>query len=122
MSHLIKAKMKVNSGNLAHFIEAVRCAGGTYHGRGTAQIYSQTRTGELFSLPGWNYKLCVTDDGELVYDNYQGNWGNQSTLDKVIQDCVRKTITAAARKHGFKETKTAQDEDGRLVVTLACYE
>src|SRR4051794_760666 len=53
---------------------------------GTARLFEGEASGLLVRLPGWLYPVvCDTATGSLRFDNYQGRWGDQQQLDRLVQ-------------------------------------
>jgi hypothetical protein len=53
---------------------------------GTAQLFSGQATGLVVRLPGWVYPVAFdTTRGQVHFDNYNGGWGDQAQLDRVLQ-------------------------------------
>ncbi len=53
---------------------------------GTTKLFSDEVTGLIVQLPGWTYPAVIdTLSGEIRYDNYGGQWGDQQHLHKFIQ-------------------------------------
>lgn len=70
--------------------------------RGTAQLFSGEATGLLVQLPGWRYPVVVdTGSGELRYDNYEGQWGEKTRLDRWLQAYAVEMARLEARKNGY---------------------
>ncbi len=67
---------------------------------GTVRLFSSQATGQVVQLPGWQYAIVVdTADGQIHYDNFNGSWGKQEELDRLIQRyAVEKTLIEARRK------------------------
>src|SRR4051812_38552032 len=71
----------------------------------TVQLFSDSATGLAVELPGWRYPLvCQTASGALKYDNYNGAWGSQSELDKLMQAYACEKAKIESRRHGHTVT------------------
>jgi hypothetical protein len=66
---------------------------------GTARLYSGEVTGLVVHLPGWT-DPAVNDlqSGEVCYDNFEGRWGNQKELDKLLQAYAVEVCRQKSRK------------------------
>ena len=54
--------------------------------QGTAELFSGEATGLIVKLPGWTYPVVVDAlTGTVRYDNYEGRWGEQQELDRLLQ-------------------------------------
>lgn len=121
MSHIITSEIKVSEQNLRYLRNAVEeDMKGEWMGEGTARLFSETVRGNRFKLPGWKYPVVVTDKGDLQYDNYDGNWGEQEYLDQTLQHFVRRTILASAKKQGYRQMSQKMNAKGQMEVVLTC--
>jgi hypothetical protein len=69
---------------------------------GTHKLFTSTETGLAVQLPGWKYPtVCKLESGELRYDNYNGNWGDQRELDRFLQAYAVEKAKLEARKKGY---------------------
>jgi hypothetical protein len=85
---------------------------------GTTRLFSQEVTGLQVRLRDWLYPLVIhTQTGQLLYDNYNGNWGHPQLLDEFLQAyAVEKTrLEALLRGHTCLEQQLA---DGRVKLTI----
>ncbi len=85
---------------------------------GTARLFSSQVTGQIVRLPGWQYAIVVdTADGKIHYDNFNGAWGKQEELDRLVQRyAVEKTLIEARRKgHSVLEQPLS---DGSVKLTI----
>lgn len=80
---------------------AVRAIGGNVLGMGTHRLFSESKTGFGFTLPGWNYPIVCEANGSLAFDNYNNRWGNQSDLDRLKGEYVIATAEQAAISQGW---------------------
>ena len=67
---------------------------------GMARLFSGQATGWIVRLPGWRFPVVAdARSGQLSYDNYNGAWGRQGELDRLMQAyAVEKTRLEARRK------------------------
>ena len=70
-------------------------------------------TGTAVYLPNWRYPVVVAEDGEAVFDNYNGSWGKQEYLDGFKQIYGVETAKKQARIKGYS-CREVQLEDGRI--------
>ena len=74
--------------------------------------------GLAVSLPDWYYPaVCDTVSGQVHYDNYNGEWGDQKELDKFLQAYAVEKCRIEARKKGHLVTES-QLADGSIKVTI----
>jgi len=67
----------------------------------TVQLFSTQATGYAVRLPGWHYPVvCDLAVGRVAYDNFQGRWGAQLDLDRLIQSYAVEKATLEARRQG----------------------
>jgi hypothetical protein len=53
---------------------------------GKTSLYGGNVEGLLIQLPNWTYPICCNlETGEIQYDNFKGNWGEQIFLDQFLQ-------------------------------------
>src|SRR5262245_44129074 len=84
MSHIVSINCKVR--DPVAVAAACQRLGLSAPVQGTARLYSGEATGLLVQLPGWQYPVVIdTGTGELRYDNYNGRWGDQQHLDRLVQ-------------------------------------
>ena len=86
--------------------------------QGTATLFSGQATGLIVQLPGWTYPVvCDTATGEIKYDNFNGHWGDQRELDKLLQAyaCEKAKIEARRKGHSVTEQQLA---DGSIKLTV----
>ena len=99
LSHIVTIKTEVRDA------EAVKAAckrlGLEEPVQGTAKLFEGEATGMLFKLPGWLYPAVVdVNSGQVRYDNYEGQWGDQRHLDAFLQSYAICKATIEARKRG----------------------
>jgi hypothetical protein len=69
-------------------------------------------------LPGWHYPVVVdTGSGEVRFDNYNGAWGSQSELDKLLQAYAVEKTRVEARRQGHTLTEQRLT-DGSIKLTI----
>src|SRR5688572_18303551 len=68
---------------------------------GTFRLYSGSAVGLGVNLPGWRYPVvCDTATGHLRYDNYGGQWGAQSRLNRLLQAYAVEKARIEAHRRG----------------------
>jgi len=84
----------------------------------TVRLFNATATGLCVQLPAWNYPLvCNLQTGQVQYDNYGGNWGEQKHLNSFLQAYSVEKARIEARKKGHRVSE-AKLEDGSIRVTV----
>jgi hypothetical protein len=116
MSHIVTVRTQVR--DPAALASACRRLGLKAPVRGTARLYTAEATGQIVELPGWTYPVVIdTDAGQISYDNYNGAWGDQALLGRLLQAYAAEKTRIEARKTG--QTVTEQTlPDGSLRLTL----
>ena len=72
----------------------------------TVRLFSGEATGLTVALPGWRYLVvCDTASGTLRYDNFEGRWGKQIELDRLLQAYAVEKARLEARKRGHTVTE-----------------
>jgi hypothetical protein len=86
---------------------------------GTAKLYSSEATGWQVALPKWHYPVvCDTDKGQVMFDNFNGLWGEQAHLDGFLQAYAVEKAKLEARKQGHSVSEQ-QLADGSICVQIA---
>jgi hypothetical protein len=85
---------------------------------GTHELFSGQATGLAVELPDWRYPVvCELTSGQLLYDNYEGRWGDQQHLDSFLQAYAVERARIEARKQGHTVTEQ-QLADGSVKLTI----
>lgn len=116
MSHIVQIKTQIRDP------EAVRAAcrrlGLAEPVQGTTRLFSGEVSGLAVQLPGWRYPaVCQLDTGQVQFDNFQGNWGEQKELDRFLQSYAVERAKIEARRHGHSVTEQ-QLQDGSIKLTI----
>lgn len=117
MSHIVSIKTRVT--DPAALAAACRRLGLAEPVQGTATLFAgQKATGLIVRLPGWHYPAVVeAATGEVKFDTYNGAWGNQSELDKLLQGYAVEKARAEARRVGHTLTEQRLT-DGSIKLTI----
>jgi len=117
MSHVVSIQTKVRDPNAV--AAACQRMGLPTATVGTAHLFSGEATGLLVHLPGWQYPAVIdTRTGNVQFDNFEGNWGDQRHLDKFLQLYAVEKAKLEARKKGFQVSEQAlQDGSIKLQIT-----
>jgi len=86
--------------------------------QGKAKLFSGVAEGILVQLPGWRYPVVIEPlTGTVRFDNYGGQWGAQSQLDRFLQAYAVEKAKLEARKQcrQFSEQHLA---DGSIVIRI----
>ncbi len=86
--------------------------------QGTAQLFSGSATGLIVQFPGWHYPAVIEPaTGEVRYDNFAGNWGDQKELDKLLQAYAVEKSRIECRRSGHTMTEQTL-ADGSIKLTI----
>ena len=87
--------------------------------RQTTRLYSSEVTGLGVPLPGWKYPaVCQLDTGQIQFDNFQGNWGEQQASTGSQAYTVEKAKLEARRKGHTVSEHLLQDGSIRLTIQV----
>ena len=80
--------------------------GAIYCGRDVCRFYDGSEfIGNIIQLQGWQYPICITDEGEIKYDNYEGAWGEQQQLQQFQQMYAIEAAKCAAEEQNYSYTE-----------------
>jgi hypothetical protein len=116
MSHVVTVNTKVR--DPAALTAACTRLGLAAPTQGTARLYSGEATGLVVHLPGWTYPAVIDPQtGDVKYDNFEGRWGNEKELDKLLQAYAVEVCRQEARKKGYQVSET-QLQDGSIKLQI----
>ena len=116
MSHIVEIKTEIRD-EAAVKAACVRLQIPTPEHK-TIRLFNATATGLCVQLPNWSYPVVANlATGQLQYDNYQGNWGEQKHLNSFLQAYAVEKSKIEARKKGHMCSETRL-EDGSIKVTI----
>lgn len=85
---------------------------------GTIELYNGAATGLAVQLSGWRYPaVCDTTTGQIKYDNFGGDWGDQKELDRFLQAYAVEKARIEARRHGHTVFEQPLS-DGSIKLTI----
>lgn len=73
--------------------------------------------GTVIYIPGWRYPITITNDGNVVGDNYNGAWGDPAKLNQLKQAYGAEVVWIMARRQG-RSVYESQNQDGSLILTV----
>ncbi len=94
MSHIVTCKVALTKPALLK--KAIAHCGLVDLGVKRHKVYSETVEGQGVSLPDWHHPVVIKADGTAVYDNFNGSWGKQVELDKLVQRYAIEALTEEA--------------------------
>ena len=84
----------------------------------TVELYGGQVTGLTVQLPGWHYPVvCDVASGQLRFDNYGGQWGEQKQLDRFLQIYAVEKAKIEARRKGLNITEQSL-ATGSIILTV----
>ena len=85
---------------------------------GKARLFTSEAEGLIVDLPDWRYPVVIdTAARQIRYDNYNGVWGEQKQLDRLLQAYAVEKSKLEARRAGH--TVTVQSlADGSIKLTV----
>ena len=116
MSHIVTVETEIR--DVAALNSACRRLGLPLPTHETAQLFNGEATGYCVRLPDWRYPvICATESGRIQFDNFEGRWGDQRELDRLMQAyaCERAKLEARRNGHTVTEQPLA---DGSIKLTV----
>jgi hypothetical protein len=87
--------------------------------QGTAELFSGAATGLLVQLPGWQYPAVIdTLTGTVRYDNFNGHWGDDQHLLRLLQRYAVEKTKIEGHKRGHTVTEQQLD-NGSIRLQIA---
>ena len=117
MSHIVEIKTEVNDPEA--LTAACRRVGAPPPENRTVKFYDEkVASGFAVDLDGWKYPVVFTCvEGEVVYDDFNGHWGDRKTLDGLLQMYAVEKTRIEARKAGHSVMERLLD-DGRIRLSI----
>lgn len=86
---------------------------------GNHRLFSATVSGLAVFAPDWRYPIvCELPNGRLIYDNFEGHWGDPKELDHFKQRYAVEKATIEARRLG-RSVVEQQLADGSIKLTIS---
>ena len=116
MSHIVEIKTAVRDPiALAAACQRLGVAAPTH---GKAALFTSAAEGLIVHLPDWRYPVVFdTHAGQVRFDNYNGAWGDQSQLDRLLQAYAIEKSTQEARRAGHSVQEQPLP-DGSVKLTI----
>jgi hypothetical protein len=86
---------------------------------GTHSLFNSSASGWAVQLLDWHYPIfCDTTRGQILFDNFNGRWGESAELQTFQQAyaCEKAKLEAHRRGHSVTEQSLA---DGSIKLTIA---
>ena len=86
--------------------------------QGEVKLFSGSVSGLAVQLPDWQYPICCDlSTGQVRFDNYGGNWGNQQHLNAFLQAHAVEKAKIESRRRGHSVTEQTL-KDGSIKLTI----
>jgi hypothetical protein len=116
MSHIVSIKTKIK--DPAALATACRRLGLTEPTTGTARLFSSQATGTIVQLPGWTFPIIIdAANGDIQYDNFNGAWGEEAQLHRLLQAYAVEKAKLEARRSGHSVLEQPL-ADGSIRLTI----
>jgi hypothetical protein len=116
LSHIVQIQTEVRDPAAVH--AACRRLGLLEPANGTARLYGGQVSGLLVQLPDWRYPVVIdTASGAIRYDNYEGCWGDEQHLHRLLQAYVVERARIEARKKNFVTSEQSL-ADGSILIEI----
>jgi hypothetical protein len=116
MSHVVVIETRVHDSTA--LTAACRRLGLAAPVHGNVRLFSGEATGLSVKLPGWQYPIVIdTRVGSITYDNYEGRWGDQRELERLLQMYAVEKAKLEARNKGYCVNEQAR-QDGSIVLQI----
>lgn len=116
MSHIVTCNVQMKDKNCLD--RAIKHCGFVDLGEGTHTLWSNQKvTGRGIKLPDWHHPVVIKEDGKAAYDNYNGGWGKQIELDKLVQRYAIETAVDQAVTGGYSYVENKL-ENGDVELTM----
>lgn len=116
MSHIVQVK-GIAIHDREALEDAIKALGLKTRGYGEHTVYGSRQTGLAVELPGWQHPVVIDPDkGTAAYDNFNGSWGKQVELDKLVQRYAVEMSARELRIAGYDVTEETMDNGDVRVV------
>ena len=99
MSHTVTIKTKIT--DMVAIQAACHRLKLTQPTKGEVRLFDRVAQGIGVHLDGWRFPICVESDGNLLFDNFGGFWGNPERLYQFQQSYAVEKAKLEARRQGF---------------------
>lgn len=116
MSHVVSIQTEVR--DVAAVCAACRRLQLPAPQEGATQLFSEEVNGLAVQLPGWKYPVvCETTTGKVHYDTFEGRWGDQREIDRLLQAYAVEKAALESRRRGYDVTEQTL-QDGSIKLTI----
>lgn len=122
MSHLATLNMLVKDLTLVAQIAQEKGWGFEAQIKARQSFAGVTKEGSALQIPGWKYPIIITEQGDLLYDHYNGNWGNPVQLQEFVHEYTTQLNLQDLQMAGMSAyvTETSVNE-AHQIVTRVCF-
>lgn len=115
MSHIVTFKYRIRDAAAIH--AAAKRMNAKVEEGATVDFFSHTGLrGTSLTLPGWHYPVLIKEDGSVLYDNYNGTWGDINQLHKFQSIYGAEVIKRQAMALGYGVEEIWSDDHLDVVV------
>ena len=116
MSHIVTVETEVR--DVAALRAACRRLGLAQPVFETTRLFSGEATGYSVRLHDWRYPVvCDVESGQVKFDNFEGRWGQQRELDRLMQAYAVEKVLLESRRKGHAVTEqTLADGNIKLII------
>lgn len=115
MSHTVTIKIQVR--DLTALQAACRRLSLDAPVEGKHELFEGEVQGHAVRLKDWSYPVVFDlKTGKGYYDNYNGRWGKQDHVDKLMQTYAVELAKAQLRRKGYSPVEQVR-ADGSIIVT-----
>lgn len=86
-SHTLKVETKFT--NQSALEAAAKECGAQYLGKGKHRLFDGEYSGIAIKLKDWKYPIIITENGSIMYDNYNSMWGKTEELEKFRRSYIQ---------------------------------
>ncbi|HRF00050.1 MAG TPA: DUF1257 domain-containing protein [Pirellulaceae bacterium] len=116
MSHIVTVQVRVRSAEVLG--AACRRLGIGPPISGRHPLYAEVVEGLGVSLPNFRYPVVFRiRTGQVVFDDFEGRWGDRRQLDRLLQSYAIEQATSTARRQGYAVVEQARP-DGSVRLEL----
>ena len=116
MSHIVTVKAQIR--DPAALLAACHRLGLAAPVHETVRLFSGEATGWTVRLPNWQYPVVAdANTGQLSYDNFNGRWGSDAELHRLLQSYAIEKTKLEARRKGYAVTESPLS-DGSVKLTV----
>ena len=86
--------------------------------QGTFKLFSSRETGTAVYLPNWQFPVVVKADGNVAADNYNGVWGDEKELNKLVAYYGLEKSKQEAEARGYQVEEIDEGNEITLCIQM----